>query len=64
MTQFRIGILPLHIEMGRFRNVPEDEKKCKACDFNDIENEFHFIMNLEIYYIRMSQIIIMTFSYE
>jgi hypothetical protein len=49
MTQFRIGILPLHIETGRFRNVPEDERKCKVCDFNDIENEFHFLCICNVY---------------
>ncbi len=40
--QFRIGILPLHIETGRLRNV-KDERKCHVCNNEDIENEFHFL---------------------
>ncbi len=43
ISQFRIGILPLHIETGRFRNVKEDERKCHVCNNEDIENEFHFL---------------------
>ncbi len=43
ISQFRIGILALHIETGRFRNVKEDERKCHVCNNEDIENEFHFL---------------------
>ncbi len=43
ISQFRIGILPLHIETGRFRNGKEDERKCHVCNNEDIENEFHFV---------------------
>ncbi len=41
--QFRIDILPLHIETGRSRNVKKDERKCHICNNDDIENEFHFL---------------------
>ncbi len=43
ISQFRIGILPIHIETGRFRNVKEDERKCHVCNNEDIENKFHFL---------------------
>ncbi len=43
ISQFRIGILPLHIEAGRFRNVKEDERKCYVCNNEDIENESLFM---------------------
>ncbi len=43
ISHFRIGILPLHIETGRFRNVKEDERNCHVCNNKDIENEFHFL---------------------
>ncbi len=43
MAQTRIGILPLYIETGRFRNVNLENRTCQVCKNNDIENEFHFI---------------------
>ncbi len=43
ISQFRIGILPLHIETGRFRNVNEYERKYHICNNEDIENKFHFL---------------------
>ncbi len=44
ISQFRIGILPFHIETERrFRNIKEDERKCHVCNNEGIENEFHFL---------------------
>ncbi len=43
ISQFRIGILPLPIETGRFRNVKEDVRKCCVCNNEEIENEFHVL---------------------
>jgi hypothetical protein len=43
LAQFRLGILPLNIETGRFRNVPADERLCEVCNDNLVENEFHFV---------------------
>ncbi len=62
ISQFIIGILPLHIETGRFRNVKEDERKWHVRKNEDIENEFPFsfcvfvmqILNFEMYYITIS----------
>ncbi len=31
-AQIRIGILPLHIETGRFRNVKVEERVCQVCN--------------------------------
>ncbi len=42
-TQIRIGILPLHIEIGRFRNVKVEESVCQVCNSGDVENELHFV---------------------
>ena len=49
LAQFRLGILPLHIETGRYTNTPIDQKICKICDFGEIENEYHFIMTCPEY---------------
>ena len=47
--KFRLGILPLHIETGRYTNTPIDQRICKICDFGEIENEYHFIMTCPEY---------------
>ncbi len=49
ISQFRIGILPLHIETGRFGNVKEDERKCYICNTDDTENEFLFLGVCKVY---------------
>ena len=30
-AQLRLGILPLEIEMGRFRNIPSENRMCHFC---------------------------------
>jgi hypothetical protein len=45
MAQFRLGILPLNIETGRFRNQPIEERICDLCELNEIEDESHFLLN-------------------
>ncbi len=42
LAQFRLGILPLHIETGRFRNILPEERLCFICNTNVIEDEQHF----------------------
>ncbi len=42
-AQIRIGILPLHIETERFRNVKVEERVCQVYKNGDVEIEFHFI---------------------
>ena len=43
-----MDILPLLIEIARFRNRPEHEKLCNFCS-NRVEHEFHFIIQCSIY---------------
>ncbi len=43
MAQFRIGILPLHIERGRFSDNRIDERVCLLCNSSEVENELHFL---------------------
>ena len=40
--QFRIGILPLEIETGRYYRKKLDERLCKLCKL-DVEDEIHFL---------------------
>ena len=43
-AQFRAGILPLNIEVGRFRNLSLDERVCPVCSSNEVEDEIHFLL--------------------
>ncbi len=49
LAQLRYGILPLHIETGRWYGVKEEDRLCKACYNNQIENEYHFIFHCNAY---------------
>ncbi len=43
MAQFRMGILSLHIETGRFRDKRIDERVCLFFNSGEVENELHFL---------------------
>ena len=49
VAQFRLGILPIHIETGRFTKTPLNERICKICDLNEIEDEYHFLLSCPKY---------------
>ncbi len=46
---YRCGILPLEIETGRWQNKPVEERICKVCESDEVENEFHFIFSCTLY---------------
>ncbi len=48
-AQFRCGILPLNIEVGRFRGLSVAERKCIFCDQNEVETEAHFLIKCPFY---------------
>ena len=48
-AQFRTGVHDLEIERGRYRNVPRNERICKVCSDNKVEDEFHFILQCVAY---------------
>ena len=43
MSQIRSGVLPLQIEVGRYHNIPLDNRTCQVCNTGVIEDEFHFV---------------------
>ena len=60
LCQFRIGILPLNIETGRYKNIKDnisgkmrnlrpDERICDLCDLNIVEDELHFLCVCPVY---------------
>ena len=49
LAQTRLGILPLHVETGRFTNTPLNDRTCVICQSNAIEDEFHFLFECDAY---------------
>ena len=51
LAQFRFGILPLHIETGRYIGRPIHERICIVCgpDANEVEDEIHFLLKCSKY---------------
>ena len=49
LAQFRAGILPLEVEVGRFRDTPLSDRICKLCSLNNVEDEYHLLLECPIY---------------
>ncbi len=47
-AKFRCGILPLNIEVGRYRGVKLENRTCPLCK-NGIETEIHFLFECNAY---------------
>ena len=48
LAQFRCGILPLEIELGRFKGLDLCERICPICN-NSVEDEIHFLCTCPVY---------------
>ena len=44
LSQLHTGTLPLEIEIGRFRHISVENRKCKICK-TEIEDELHLIFH-------------------
>ena len=40
--RFRVSVHRLYIETGRYKNIPRNERLCKNCSANEIEDEVQF----------------------
>lgn len=49
LAMLRCGSLPLEIELGRRTNVPLEERICKLCNNENIENEVHVLLECPLY---------------
>ena len=49
IAKIRLSAHDLLIERGRYRNLQRNERKCTLCNNNDIEDEFHFIIQCNTY---------------
>ena len=50
LAQFRCGILPFKIEIGRFDIILVELRLCEMCDLNSIEDETHFFLYCSLYF--------------
>ena len=49
LCQLRIGILPIEIEVGRWKFLDPDQRLCKCCEMQAIEDESHFIFECPMF---------------
>ena len=69
LCQLRCGVLPLAIETGRYKNTPVDQRLCRLCNLNQIEDESHFLCQCTLYktmrttlYLHISSIYLTNFT--
>ena len=48
LAQLRMGTLALHVETGRYRNLPLNRRFCFHC-LDQIEDEIHFVFDCTLY---------------
>ena len=44
LTKLRSGSLKLYLETSRYDNIPRDNRICRCCKMNNIEDEYHFVL--------------------
>ncbi len=47
VTKLKAGVLPLHLETGRYKGVKRELRHCKVCKKKEVEDEVHFIFKCE-----------------
>ena len=48
MSRFRCGVAPINLEIGRFFNIPANERFCNFCP-DQVEDESHVIIICPLY---------------
>ena len=50
LSRFRLGILALRIETGRwYQSIDADQRYCNICNNGEVEDEQHFLMRCAVY---------------
>ena len=63
VRQIRISAHPLMIEIGRYNNLETEERLCKLCITQKIEDEYHFLIDdCPIYNIIVERFVIRKFQ--
>ena len=44
LTRFRCGYIDIHVNSGRINNINYEDRICKYCNLNDIDDEFQFLL--------------------
>ena len=43
VVKLKAGVLPLHLETGRYKGLPEERRICEICNSGRIESEMHHL---------------------
>ena len=51
MAKFRLGVLALRIETGRYQRprLAVEERVCKMCSSDEVEDESHFLLRCSLF---------------
>jgi hypothetical protein len=49
LARLRLHSHKLNIEVGRYYQIPRENRKCMLCTFDNIEDEFHFVLKCPVY---------------
>jgi hypothetical protein len=49
LSRYRVSNHNLQIERGRYENIPQEQRICKFCNSNEVENEYHFALKCQKY---------------
>ena len=49
LSKLKLGVLPLAIETGRWKDTPLELRTCKACDQGFLEDEYHFLLHCDAF---------------
>ncbi len=47
IIKLKCGVLPIAVEIGRFKNVPRELRVCKVCNGGMVEDEVHVMYECE-----------------
>ena len=50
IAKLRSGILPLEIEVGRWKGLDLEQSLCKFCDTQAVKDEYHFVFECSLYH--------------
>ena len=55
MARTRLGILPIMVEMGHYKNIPTTERLCESC--GELEDELHFLLHCNLYVYQRQELV-------